>query len=105
MLVALQVMALSPSAVDAIVSNGTEDDIPPEATIKAAKSVGVLTAVYTQANATLTAIRQTAAALDAVEKAAAAVERAKGRHDDTVSVRQYLGCTGTFGPFLHFSDG
>lgn len=77
-------MALSPTSVDAVLIDMTEDEAPPEATIKAARSVGVLTAVYTQANATLAAIKQTAAALDAVEKAAEAVERAKGQHDDTV---------------------
>ena len=57
----------------------------PDAAAKDAQSASILMAVYTQANDTLAAIRQTAAALDAVERAAAAVERAKDRHDDTVS--------------------
>ena len=57
----------------------------PDAAAKDAQSASILTAVYMQANDTLAAIRQTAAALDAVERAAAAVERAKDRHDDTVS--------------------
>jgi len=56
----------------------------PDAAAKDAQSASILTAVYDQANATLAALRQTAAALDAVERAAAAVEQAKGRNDDTV---------------------
>ena len=82
-----QVPALNASSIsdDTSSVNSTTDDDTPEATVKAAKSISILTAVYTQANATLGAIKQTAAALDAVEKAAEAVERAKGQHDDTVS--------------------
>ena len=56
----------------------------PDAAARDAQSAHILTAVYQQANDTLSALRQTAAALDAVERAAAAVERAKGRNDDTV---------------------
>ena len=92
-------MQILPLDVTPVVANAssidsTTDDGTPEATVKAAKSVSILAAVYTQANATLTAIRQTAAALDAVEKAAEAVERAKGQHDDTV-------CFSTFNDLLH----
>lgn len=80
----LQVPALNASSISVDTSSvsTSEDDIP-EATVKAAKSISILTAVYTQANATLGAIKQTAAALDAVEKAAEAVERAKGQHNST----------------------
>ena len=91
----MQILPLdvTPTVTDASSVNSTSDDGTPEATVKAAKSVSILAAVYTQANATLTAIRQTAAALDAVEKAAEAVERAKGQHDDTV-------CFSTFSDLL-----
>ena len=100
-----QVPALNASSISvdtSSVNSTTEDDIP-EATIKAAKSISILTAVYTQANATLGAIKQTAAALDAVEKAAEAVERAKGQHDDTVSFAcmTLLRCAHTHSPCMH----
>lgn len=94
----MQILPLNdtPTVTNATSINSTTDDGTPEATVKAAKSVSILAAVYTQANATLTAIRQTAAALDAVEKAAEAVERAKGQHDDTV-------CVSTFSDLLTYA--
>lgn len=59
----------------------TVDSDRPDAAAKDARAADILAAVYSNANQTLTAIQQTAAALDAVEIAAEAVERAKGSND------------------------
>ena len=80
----VQVPSAESQAALEIAASLVVDADRPDAAAKDAQSASILMAVYTQANDTLAAIRQTAAALDAVERAAAAVERAKDRHDDTV---------------------
>ena len=79
-----QVPSAESQAAFEIAASLVVDADRPDAAAKDAQSASILTAVYEQANDTLTALRQTAAALDAVERAAAAVEMAKGRNDDTV---------------------
>ena len=56
----------------------------PDAAAKDARAADILTAVWANANATLTAIRQTATALEAVEHAAEAIEKSKGLKNDAV---------------------
>lgn len=57
----------------------------PDAAAKDARAADILTAVWANANTTLTAIRQTATALEAVEHAAEAIEKSKGLENDMVS--------------------
>ena len=60
----------------------------PDAAAKDARAADILTAVWANANATLTAIRQTATALEAVEHAAEAIEKSKGLENE--AVRRHL---------------
>ena len=80
---ALQVQSIE-SVAHALADQLVVDPDLPGAAAKDARAADILAAVWTNANATLTAIRQTAVALEAVEHAAEAIEKAKGLKNDTV---------------------